>query len=109
MTQHVVNVVCVGAALCVFGCTQEKLEEPTKSVEITLHSSDASATSVPVKIIDDEAAARAIVPLASAQALTNGLPESLYASFFNALQPVAGIAVVKTDRDGTAAINRLRS
>jgi len=109
MNQYVAKVVCVGAVLCAFGCAQEKLEEAAKSVEITLRSGDVPATDVPVKIIDDAAAARAIVPLASNQSLTNGLPESLYTSFFNALDPVPGISVAKTDRDGKATINRLRS
>jgi len=99
----------MGAVFCVFGCTQEKLEEPSKSVEIILRSADAPATGVPVKVIDETAAANAIIPLASDQALTNGLPESLYGSFFNALVPVRAIGVVKTDREGKVAINQLRS
>ena len=88
---------------------QQTVEEPTRSVEISLQASDTSVAGVPVKVIDELAAARAIVPLASSEDLQAGIPETRYRDFFQALKPVDGMEVSATDHSGKAVINRLRA
>ncbi len=109
MSQHSVKFVCVWIILCAFGCVQQKVEEPTRSVEISLQAVDTSVVGVPVKIIDELAAAKAIVPLASSEDLPTGIPEASYGAFFKALRPVDGSDTSTTDHNGKAVINRLRA
>jgi WD40 repeat protein len=85
------------------------VEEPTRSVEINLQAAGTSVAGVPVKVIDEQAAARAIVPLASSENLQAGIPEASYGDFFKALKPVDGMDVATTDHAGKAVINRLRA
>jgi WD40 repeat protein len=109
MIQHSVKFICVWIVLCAFGCVQQKVEEPTRSVEISLQAMDTSVVGVPVKIIDELAAAKAIVPLASSEDLPIGIPEASYGDFFKALKPVDGSDASATDHNGKAVINRLRA
>jgi hypothetical protein len=109
MSQDSLKLVCVWIVFCAFGCTQQPVEEPTRSVEINLQAAGASIAGVPVKVIDEQAAARAIVPLASSEDLQAGIPEASYGDFFKALEPVDGMEVATTDHDGKAMINRLRA
>jgi WD40 repeat protein len=109
MSQHSLKLVCAWIVLCAFGCLQQTVEEPARSVEINLQASGSSIAGVPVKVIDEQAAAKAIVPLASSEDLRAGLPEARFSDFFKGLTPVSGIDVSFTDHDGKAVINRLRA
>ena len=109
MSQHSVKFVCVWIVLCAFGCVQQQMEEPTRSVEISLQAEGALVAGVPVKVIDEQAAARAIVPLASSEDLLSGIPEASYGDFFKSLKPVDGAVVSTTDHNGKAVIHRLRA
>src|ERR1017187_10502785 len=109
MSQHSVKFVCVWIVLCAFGCVQQKVEEPTRSVEINLQAADTSVAGVPVKIIDEQAAARAIVPLASSEEFPTGIPEADLGDFFKALKSADGSDASTTDRNGKAVIHRLRT
>ena len=109
MNQHSLKLVCAWIVLCAFGCVQQAVEEPTRSVEISLQSADTLVAGVPVKVIDELAAAKAIVPLASGEDIRAGIPEARYGDFFKALKPVVGLDVSTTDHAGKAVINRLRS
>ena len=109
MNQHSLKLVCAWIVLCAFGCVQQTVEEPTRSVEISLQAADTSVAGVPVKIIDELAAAKAIVPLASSEDLQAGIPEARYGDFFKALKPVDGLDASTTDHSGKAVINRLRA
>jgi WD40 repeat protein len=106
---HSLKLVCACLVLCAFGCVQQTVEEPTRSVEISLQATDASVAGVPVKVIDEQAAAKALVPLASREDLRAGIPEAFYSDFFGALKPVEGMDVSVTDHSGKAALNRLRA
>jgi neurobeachin-like protein/WD40 domain-containing protein len=109
VSQYSLKLICVCIVVCAFGCAQETVEEPTRSVEIKLQAAGISLAGVPVKVIDEQAAAKAIVPLASTVNLQAGIPEASYADFFQALKPVDGMNIATTDHDGKAVINRLRS
>jgi hypothetical protein len=109
MSQHSLKLVYAWIVLCAFGCVQETVEEPTRSVEISLQAEGASVAGVPVKAIDELAAAKAIVPLASSDDLRAGIPEARFGDFFKALAPVSGLDVSTTDHGGKAVINRLRT
>ena len=108
MRQHSVKFVCVWIVLCAFGCVQEKVEEPTRSVEISLQTEGRPMASVPIKVIDETGAAKAIVPLASSEDLQAGIPEASCGDFFKALKPADGTDVSRTDRNGKAVIDHLR-
>ncbi len=109
MSQHFAKLVCAWGVLCVFGCAQQKVEESAKPFEITLQSGDAPVAGVPVKIIDEPSAVRAIVTLALREDAKNSLPTALDNIFFEDLNPGSGTDVGKTDRNGKVAINRLRA
>ncbi len=100
--------VCVWIVLGAFGCVREKVEEPTRSVEISLQTEGRPAAGVPVKVIDETGAAKAIVPLASSEDLQAGIPEANYGDFFKALKPADGTGVSLTDRAGKVVIDHLR-
>ena len=101
--------VCLWAVFSVLGCSQHKLEEPARTVELALQTGDAPAANVPVKIVDDTSAANAIVLMASREDFTNGILEGLYGDFFRALKPASGTGVVTTDRDGKVVVKQLRA
>lgn len=109
MSQSLWKLVCACVVLCAFGCTRQKIEEPAKSVEITVQLEGAPAAGVSVKIIDEPSAVRAIVALASREDVTGGIPEALYSEVFKAIQPVSGMDVVTTDHEGRAVIHKLRA
>ncbi len=109
MSQHSVKFVCVWIVLCAFGCVQKKVEESARPVEISLQAADTSVARVPVKIVDDQAAARAIVPLASSEDLSAGIPEARYGDFFRALKPAGEMDASTTDHAGKVVIKRLRA
>ena len=109
MSQHSLKFLCAWIVLCAFSCVQQTVEEPTRSVEISLQAADTSVAGVPVKVVDELAAAKAIIPLASSEDLQAGIPEARYGDFFKALKPVVGLDVSTTDHAGKAVINRLRA
>ena len=109
MSHHLVRLVCALGVLCAFGCAQQKIKESAKPFEITLQSGDAPVAGVPVKIIDEPSAAKAIIALALREDAKNGLPMALDNIFFGDLNPGSGTDVVKTDRNGKVAVNRLRA
>src|SRR6266850_4603304 len=109
MSQHFVKLVCAWSVLCVFGCSQHKVEEPAKPFEITLQPGDAPVAGVPVKIIDELSAARAIITLALREDAKNGLPIALDSALVENLNQGSGTEVVKTDRNGKVAVSRLRA
>jgi tricorn protease-like protein len=109
MSQHFVKLVCAWGVLCAFGCAQQKVEEPGKPFEITLQSGDAPVAGVPVKIIDEPSAARAIITLALREDAGSSLPKALDSVFFEGLNPDSGAEAIKTDRNGKVAVNRLRA
>src|SRR5690349_7466674 len=100
MSQKILRFMCAGVVLCAFGCSRQKLEESAKSVEISIHSGDAPVAGAPVKMIDGPGAVDAILPLASREDFTGGIPESLYGDFFKALKPVSVTETITSDHDG---------
>ena len=58
MSQHSLKLVCAWIVLCAFGCVQQTVEEPTRAVEINLQAAGTSVAGVPVKVIDELAAAK---------------------------------------------------
>ncbi len=109
MNQHSRKLFCALIVLCVFGCVQQTVEEPARSVEINLQAEGISVAGVPVKVIDEQAAGKAIVPLASREDIQAGIPEAHCRDFFEALTPVNGMDVSTTDHGGKVLINRLRA
>src|SRR5579859_2125574 len=109
MSQKLLRFVCAWVVLCAFGCARQQVEEPAKSVEITIYSGDTPVAGVPVKIIDGPSATGAIVPLASREDFANGIPESRYGDFFKALKPVDKTDAITTDHDGNVVIHKLRA
>jgi len=94
-------------ALCAFGCIQQRVEELSGPVEITLRSPDGPAGGVAVKIVDEAAVAKALGTLAVHQDLKNTLSESVYSEFFNTLTLPKGLSVVKTKKDGRVLLKQL--
>lgn len=95
------------AALAVFGCAQQKVEEFGGPVEITLRSTDGPAAGVPVKIVDEAAVAKALGTLALEQDLKNTISEAAYSEFFNTLTPPNGMIVLKTKKDGHVLVKQV--
>jgi hypothetical protein len=94
-------------AFCVSGCVQQKVEELTGPVEISLRSTDGPAAGVPVKIVDEAAIAKALGTLALEQDLKNTISEAAYSDFFNTLTLPKGATVLKTKKDGRVLANRV--
>ena len=109
MSHHSFKLLCVWIVLGAFGCVQQKVEEPTRSVEITLQAADAPVANVPVKVIDEVSAAKAIVALALSDDLQAGIPAGRYRDFFKALKPADGLEATRTDHSGKVVVNRLRA
>src|SRR5580704_8137986 len=111
MSQRVTKFLCFGVIVCAFGCArqQQKVEAPAKTVEITIQSGDTPAAGVPVKIVDELSATKALVSLALREDFTNAIPEARFADFFQALRPASGTEVSKTDHDGKIVINKLHT
>src|SRR5580658_6941488 len=106
MSQRVTKFLCFGVVVCAFGCAQrqQKVEAPAKTVEITIESGDTPAAGVPVKIVDDLSATKALVSLALREDFTNAIPEARLADFFQDLRPAGGMEMFKTDHDGKIVI-----
>jgi WD40 repeat protein len=109
MSQQVTKYLCFGVVVCAFGCAQrqQKVEVPAKTVEITIQSGERPAAGVPVKIVDELSATKALVSLALREDFTNAIPEARFADFFQALRPASGTDVFKTDHDGKIVVNHL--
>jgi tricorn protease-like protein len=109
MSQKLLRLMVLWTVLCTFGCARQKVEEPAKSVEITIRSGDTAVAGVPVKIIDGPGAVQAIIPLASREDFTSGIPESLFGDFFKSLKPAGKADAFTTDHNGKVFIRQLRA
>ena len=107
MNQHFMKLLGTWAVLCLVGCSQQKVEEIARSVEVTVQTADAPVAGVSVKVIDEQAGANALIALASHADWKGDIPESLYADFFQSLQPANETQALSTDANGKATVNHL--
>jgi DNA-binding beta-propeller fold protein YncE len=107
MSQHIRKLVSLCVVLCAFGCVQQKVEEFSGPVEITLRSPDGPAGGVPVKIVDEASVAKALGTLAVEQDLKNNISEAAYSEFFNTLTLSKGMSVLKTKKDGRVLVKQV--
>jgi WD40 repeat protein len=98
----------IGCAKQPVGEITESTDQFTRSVEITVQTAHGPVAGVAVKVVDEQAAARALIALAVRADLKSGIPESQYAHFFGSLQPVTGMETFSTDAAGKVAIKGLR-
>src|ERR1041385_1988183 len=108
MSRHSIILVYTWCVLCLSGCAQQKGEETTKPFAITLQSGGASVAGVPVRIIDEPSAARAIVTLALREDTKSGPTKALDSFLIEELNQGNGIDAGKTDRNGKISVNHLR-
>ncbi len=107
MSLHTTKWVSLCVALCAFGCVQQKVEEFSGPVEITLRSPDGPAGGVPVKIVDEASVAKALGTLALEQDLKSNISEAAYSEFFNTLTLPKGMSVLKTKKDGRVLVKQV--
>lgn len=102
------NYLCITLILLAAGCSQQPVEEINKSVEVTVKTADGPVASATVKVVDEQAAAKALIALAGHADLKGGIPESEFGQFFQSLSPAGETEVLTTDAEGKAVIQRLR-
>ena len=108
MSQRIRILVSLCVALCVFGCVQQKVEEFTGPVEITLRTFDGPDRRCPGRRSFNEASvAKALGTLALQQDLKNSISETVYSDFFNTLTLPRGMSVVKTKQDGRLLVKQV--
>ncbi len=107
MSPHTTKWVSLCVALCAFGCVQQKVEEFSGPVEITLRSPDGPAGGVPVKIVDEASVAKALGTLAVEQDLKSNISEAAYSEFFNTLTLSKGMSMLKTKTDGRVLVKHV--
>ncbi len=107
MSQHIRKLVPLCVALCAFGCVQQKVEEFSGPVEISLRSPDGPAAGVPVKIVDEASIAKALGTLALEQDLKSNISEAAYSEFFNTLTLSKGMSVLKTKQNGRVLVKQV--
>jgi hypothetical protein len=106
---HFMKLLGTWAVLCLVGCSQQKIEEIARSVEVTVQTADAPVAGASVKVIDEQAGANALIALASHADWKGDLPESLSADFFQSLQPASETQALSTDANGKATVTHLRA
>jgi WD40 repeat protein len=102
------NYLCITLILLATGCAQQKVEEIVRSVEVTVLTADGPAAGAAIKVVDEQAAANALIALAGQADMNGSIPESQYGQFFQSLQPAGETEILSTDTAGKAVIKRLR-
>ena len=73
-----------------------------------MQTANGPVASAAVKVVDEQAAANALIALASRADLKAGIPESEYGQFFQSLSPASETEALTTDAAGKAVIKQLR-
>ena len=112
--EKIMKWILVAFVVVAAGCTykiEPAVSEKNLIVEVFVRTPDGNTlrlSSAPVKIVDEKALTDALVKVASQESLQEGIPPSLFDSFFADLTGVKGFEGIITDAEGQAVITGVK-